>query len=694
MVQNHNLSAIGGTKTVRYNLSLGYVKNPGIVYNTDYERYQLRSNVEVDIKPWITVGMNIFGYMDSNNPNAENATNGGDVIFGSGALNTVPGMTLYDPETGLYGGVQNPEEENVSNFNPYRRMWFYKEDFPIKTRRIVPKLFARLSPVEGLTLSASFTYNSWERNEEYQLCDKNLYRFTLDGPVLLREGTVRTYINRYNRRNTFRTSDVTARYEWNVSKLNASALVGISQEYNKREDERFRKYDLADDALTSINGGSTNGEIEGNYTEWAMRSYFGRINLSWDDKYLLEVNLRADGSSRFAPDKRWGWFPSVSAGWSISEEPFLKKAAGWLDMLKLRASIGNPGNQNFDAYIAMKIYTYNNHHTNPWGVSAIINNFGNPDLEWQKTLDRNIGLDLVVFNNRLRVNFDYFSKKTDPLLVYTGVPSSTGGTSVPANVGGQVTKGYTVVLNYALLKKEHLLWQVNATLRHLTSEYRNVSSYLSRFNDENKTKNMLRYYDGGSPSDLWAVRSAGIDAATGREIFLHKDGTQSFAYNAEDEVVVGNSDPKLEGVVGMSFYYKGFSASANFRYRLGGQIFMETLYNKVENISFSDVHYNQDKRALYDRWKEPGDNAKFRAISTTADTPMSSRFVADNNVFSGESISVGYESQGKWLKSVGASSLTVRAYMNDIFRISTVKNERGIDYPFARSVSMSLGLRF
>ena len=109
---------------------------------------------------------------------------------------------------------------------------------------------------------------------------------------------------------------------------------------------------------------------------------------------------------------------------------------------------------------------------------------------------------------------------------------------------------------------------------------------------------------------------------------------------------------------------------------------------------FSDVHYNQDKRALYDRWKEPGDNAKFRAISTTADTPMSSRFVADNNVFSGESISVGYESQGKWLKSVGASSLTVRAYMNDIFRISTVKNERGIDYPFARSVSMSLGLRF
>ena len=130
------------------------------------------------------------------------------------------------------------------------------------------------------------------------------------------------------------------------------------------------------------------------------------------------------------------------------------------------------------------------------------------------------------------------------------------------------------------------------------------------------------------------------------------------------------------------------------RYSFGADAFNSTLFNKVENISSSNITTNQDKRALYDRWKEPGDNAKFRAISTTADTPMSSRFVADNNVFSGESISVGYESQGKWLKSVGASSLTVRAYMNDIFRISTVKNERGLSYPFARSVSFSLGVTF
>ncbi|MDR0572876.1 MAG: SusC/RagA family TonB-linked outer membrane protein, partial [Tannerella sp.] len=144
VVQNHTISAIGGSGTIRYNLSFGYTNNPGMVYHTDYERYQLRSNIDVDIKPWLTVGANLFGYIDMNDPSADVAAAGGDVIWGSGAFNSVPGMTLYDPETGLYGGIQNPEEENVSNFNPYRRMWFYKSEFPTRTRRSVAKMYGRL----------------------------------------------------------------------------------------------------------------------------------------------------------------------------------------------------------------------------------------------------------------------------------------------------------------------------------------------------------------------------------------------------------------------------------------------------------------------------------------------------------------------------------------------------------------------
>ncbi|MDE5665214.1 MAG: SusC/RagA family TonB-linked outer membrane protein, partial [Duncaniella sp.] len=270
VVQNHNLSVTGGGRRVRYNVSVGYVDNPGMIYYTDYKRYQLNSNLDINIKPWLSVGANIFGYIDSNNPSSENAAAGGDVIFGSGAFNTVPGMTLYDPETGLYGGIQNPEEENVSNFNPYRRQWFYKTDFPTKTRRTVAKLHATLRPIKGLTIEGSFTYNYWTRRVEQHLTDRNLYRFTFDGPVLIREGKVRTYIRRYNYANNFRSSDLTATYNFKFSHLSGTVLAGMSQEYDKNEHESFLRYDLIDDSLTSIDAATTNGPIGGNYTEWSM----------------------------------------------------------------------------------------------------------------------------------------------------------------------------------------------------------------------------------------------------------------------------------------------------------------------------------------------------------------------------------------------------------------------------------------
>lgn len=254
-----------------------------------------------------------------------------------------------------------------------------------------------------------------------------------------------------------------------------------------------------------------------------------------------------------------------------------------------------------------------------------------------------------------------------------------------------------------MLRGEDWSWRINANGSHYHYEYQDIGNQLDRYNEQNRedeangeisSTNMKRYYDGGSPSDLWAVRSAGIDPATGREIFIKKDGTQTFVWDSEDEVVVGSSDPDLEGVIGTSFYWKGLSVSLNFRYRFGGQIFLSILFNKVENISEDDLQYNQDKRALYERWQKPGDVAKYKGISLTESTEMSSRFVADDNTLSGESISISYETTAKWLRHIGASSLTFSGYMNDIFYSSSVTNERGLDYPYARSISFSLGLRF
>lgn len=445
MVQNHNLSVTGGSKSVRYNISLGYVNNPGMIYYTDYKRYQLRTNLDVTIKPWLTVGTNLFGYIDENNPSSENAAAGGDVIFGSGAFNTVPGMTLYDPATGLYGGIQNPEEENVSNFNPYRRQWFYDTDYPTKTKRSVIKLYAMLQPLKGLTVKGSFSYNYWERNMEHHLTDRDLYRFTFDGPVLIREGVVRTYIRRYNYRNTFRSSELTANYSFNVSRLEASVLAGMSQEYNKYDQDYFIKYDLVDPSLGAIDAGTTNGSITGNYNEWAMRSYFGRVNLNWDDKYLLEANLRADGSSKFAPGKRWGYFPSVSAAWRISEEGFMHGTTSWLDQLKIRASYGSLGNNETTSYyMYQSLFATANYILNgniAGGLAQTV--LANPELTWEKTYMTNLGIDYAFLNSRLSGSVDIYNKNTKGILISLPAPLEHGTSTVPNQNAGEVNnKGF------------------------------------------------------------------------------------------------------------------------------------------------------------------------------------------------------------------------------------------------------------
>ena len=425
-------------------------------------------------------------------------------------------------------------------------------------------------------------------------------------------------------------------------------------------------------------------------------SMFLNTGYAYDNRFLLDATVRSDGSSVYGSNKQFTTIWSVGLGWNIHNESFIKDGnLSWINLLKLRGSIGNPGNQNFSDYISMRIYSYNNDNRNPFGSSVILENLGNRSLEWQKTLDRNIGLDLEVLDNRLRVNADYFNKVTDPLLVFIGVPSSTGTTSKVENLGGQVTKGFTLATDYSIIRKAEFNWRVNLNMRQLKAKYQNIGNSLDNFNQGNKSHNLVRYFDGASPSDLWAVRSLGIDPATGREVFLNKNDQQTFVHNYDDEVIVGNTDPDMEGIIGTSLYYKGFSAAVNLRYRLGGQVFMQTLYEKVENVTIQNITLNQDKRALNDRWKQPGDIAKFKGISQSEITPISSRFVEDNDILSGESISFGYDIMDKaWLRAMGASSLTARAYMNDIFRFSTVKNERGIDYPFARSVSFSLGLRF
>lgn len=471
---------------------------------------------------------------------------------------------------------------------------------------------------------------------------------------------------------------------------------GWSFNEHKKKSDGYRVVGFNDDLHQNpaFSTGFSDGQ-KPNYSLSKSRStsFFLNANYSFMNRYLMDFNLRADGTSKFGANKRFSSTWAVGLAWNLHNEEFMRKLDIFTNF-KIRASIGNPGNQNFDAYQAMKIYRYNVEYQNMFGSSAIIDQFGNKNLNWQRTLDKNIGVDLSILNNRVRLTLDYYRKNTDPLLISIPMPPSVGTSSINANAGRQISSGWNGSLFYTILRKQNMNWSMHLNFRTSKSEYRDIGNKLQELNELGSAQNLVRYYEGASPDDMWAVPSLGIDPATGREMFRKKDGTQTFVYSTDDEIVVGSSRPDVEGVIGSTFYYKGLSVSMSLRYRLGGQVMASALYSKVENIGRQQIYYNQDRRALHDRWQKPGDKAKFKSIKETSSTPMSSRFVRTENTLAGESISIGYESNAKWVRYIGAEGITFRAYMNDIFRLSSFKEERGIDYPFARTISFSLNLRF
>ena len=434
------------------------------------------------------------------------------------------------------------------------------------------------------------------------------------------------------------------------------------------------------------------------YYESVSRSVNGYFNAgySFDDRYLMDFSLRTSGSSVFGTSRRYNTTWSVGLGWNLHKEKFIMDHVAWINILKLRASIGNPGNQSFDSAQSLLTYSFQFGSMNYFGIGAELSQIGNPDLEWQITVDKNIGLDVTLFNKRFSLTADYYYKVTDPLLIKVSTPLSSGTSTYMTNAGEQVSQGLTASVSYYIFQnfEKRFSWMVRANVRTQKTRIDKIGNKLSTLNASGKGENTVRYYDGADPDDIWAVRSAGIDPSNGKELFYAKDGSYTYDFSYDDEVICGNTRPDVEGVIGSSLNWKGFSVSLNFRYQMGADVFNEALYNKVENISRNDLNKNQDKRALYERWQEVGDIVHFKDIASAETTPMSSRFVQEENVLTLESIYVGYEFYDGWIKKIGLSSLKIQASMRDVFRASTIRSERGIAYPFARSMEAGLSFNF
>ena len=681
----HNIYAEGGEDKIRYGIGLSLGDVDGVMENSG--RQTLEGNVDLIYRTGKFQFSNklSINWLDVSNPTVSFA----EYAYANPyyrKYNTDGSISkyLYYPEEGV-------DDYPVSNplWNAHLNNWDVATGFGF-TNNFIFEWFA----TKSLRLRAKFGLTKQDDDEQTRLSpqhsqfddvgetEKGLYSHTQIKEMIY-EGDVAVTFGKLL-----------------ADKHMVNAVGGFNFSNNHRQIYGYSAVGFTDDqfdAPSFANSYPSGGSPDYNESLKRAASFYLNGGYAYSERYLLDFNYRLDGASMFGTGNRFRNTWSVGAGWNIHKEPFMADS-DFFSLLKLRGSVGNPGNQNFSAYQAFSTYKFNGWMTNIFGTGVILNALGNAGLSWQETTNYDLGMDLTFWGERINATFDYYWKYTDPLLAVITTPGSMGVTSVAMNAGSQKTRGWEATLRVSPVYRpsEGIIWNISINATSSRSEYADIGNSFSALNESGKASlvGTTRYYDGGSPTAIWAVRSAGIDPATGKELFIKKDGTYSFTYDVNDEVVVGDLQPKVEGLLGTSLYFKGLSIGCYLRYRWGGQVFNSSLFQKVENIGTQEIYNNQDKRALYDRWSENNREAYFKGISLVQRTEKSSRFVMDDNSLVGESFNIGYEFPDRIVRKMRLGALNVQLTSSDIFRATSVRVERGIDYPFARTVTMSLGITF
>ncbi|MND61342.1 TonB-dependent Receptor Plug Domain protein [compost metagenome] len=454
-------------------------------------------------------------------------------------------------------------------------------------------------------------------------------------------------------------------------------------------------YDRLDNLLFA-NQYQLNGKPTGDESTIRRVGYLYNANYSYDNRFLADVSVKRDGSSQYGTDKRFGTFWSTGLGWNIHNESFFKKN-DLVNRLKLRGSYGTTGSLNIPAYSAQTRYNFGVESGYYDDLGATIGNLGNHDLSWQNVKKLNVGIDAILFKQKLDLRFDLYKDITENSLTSLTLAPSTGFSSFSENLGKVENNGFEFSARYKIIEKKETgtLWSIylngftnKNTLKELSNRLKSSNDRLNE-NNENQTVPNILLQEGQSMDAIFVVKSLGVDPATGSEIFLTKDGQRTYEWNAADKVAYGVSIPKWNGNFGTNLNHKGFEVGVVFNYQYGGQLYNQTLIDRVESV---DPTGNVDRRAYDLGWTGPGSRSQFTAIGVgNPATRLTSRFVQDNNVLTLSTLSFGYNFYQKaWIKRIGLRSLQITGLTNDLFRWSSIEVERGTANPFARTFALSL----
>ncbi len=680
--QQHSINLSGEGSGLSYQVSMRYVGNNGVMKDDS------RSNIGIGY--FLSYNYKSKFIATLRTDYSQNSTHNSKYGMFKDYVNANPYDAPYDVNgdllTSLSYNLVNPiYESTLSSFSKS------------KNKDLVASLNLRWNIIPGLYLVGFGSMTNTDSRDDQYISPLSQTFFAVTDPSLKGSYTISSgESNKYLLRGT-------ANYSKNLDDKGSMFTANLGGEI--REDKNmpysFSAVGFFNDKLidpTFASAYPTGGKPGGLSSESASAAFTSSANIIYRNRYFADASYRLSGSSKFGTKNRYAPFWSIGTGWNLHQEEWVKNMK-FFDVLRLRASYGHTGSINFASYQAITTFRYASNLVNKYGLGASPITMGNSDLKWQTTKSTNVGLTSTFFNSRFDLNFDWYNYRTVDMIVPISMPPSSGVTLVNNNVGEQTNTGFEVTLSGVVIKNNDWLLRVNASAAHNTNKLIKIGNTLKFQNDNNAAVSgaspLELFIEGESPSMIYTVRSAGIDPASGREIYITKEGNYTFLYNPQDKVAIGDKTPSLRGALSSFLTYKGFSLNVSMLYSCGGYIYNSTRAQRIEQIN---PMYNSDRRAYTERWKKPGDVVNYLTIIPNANGTINnyhtSRFVEKENYLSLSYISLGYEVAGKILNKIKCKRLNLSISMNDIARFSTIKQERGINYPFARGFSFTISPTF
>ena len=678
--QDYQLSMSGGDKKTTFFTSFGYTGDDGSMNFTWFKRISARLNLTYEIYKWLEFSTyNNFSNVNQQQPSSTRSMNPS-----RGALMILPTSPIYD-ENGNYIPSLSEEGATVQNIvqqldlNHYRGItnkWTSSNDLTFK---ILP----------GFTFKSSFGVDYLEMREHLFYDPRTRIGASTNGEVEASNNqSTRIQTDQvFNYQNVFGTDH------------RVSAMLGVSYVEAEYTGSGGTGDGVPNPEMQLLSSTATPVNVSETYTGWKTASIFARLGYILKDRYIFSATVRRDGSSRFGTGKQYGTFPSISGAWRISGENFMQKLT-FINDLKLKASYGVTGNSNIDDFIARRLYQGKGEYD---GQAAIIPSaIGNDELTWEESHSSNVGLSAQLFKNRISLDIDAYNTDTKNLLYYRPIPTTTGFSTMPSNIGGIRNRGLEFLINTENIRSGKFLWtsslNFSFTKNEVTSLIDNLSVVGSYKVGESTTSSQVFNYAGVNPSD-------------GRPMFYDKDGYITYTPRPEDRIWTCGTDPTFFGGFSNTLSYAGFELSFTFQFQQGAR----AKWDDKASLGYYDGDMNM-YRYIYDNyWKKPGDLTGIAKPVLNADYPGAAYPMNTNSMTSGDSnwlyektdyiklkmASINYTLPHKWTNKLSMSSVQLYAQSYNLWTTTTYPGNdpefAGVDegtYPQSRSFNFGIKINF